>query len=92
MEFEWSPRKATANLRKHKVSFKEAVSVFGDPLAAVYQDPDHSVSERRFLIVGTSTSGRLLNVAFADRNALIRIISARKVTNAERKAYEEESQ
>jgi uncharacterized DUF497 family protein len=65
--FEWDPRKAATNLRKHRVSFEEAATVFGDPLASVYEDPDHSTAERRFLAVGTSANGRLIHVAFADR-------------------------
>lgn len=90
MEFEWDSRKATLNLRKHRVSFEEASSVFGDPLATVYANPDHSAHERRYLIIGTSTNGRLLIIAFADRNQRIRIISARKLTRREKKFYEEE--
>ena len=90
MEFEWDSRKAKLNLRKHRVSFEEASSVFGDPLATVYEDPDHSARERRYLIIGTSTNGRLLNIAFADQDQRIRIISARKLTRREKKFYEEE--
>lgn len=91
LEFEWDPRKAASNLRKHRVSFKEAASVFKDVLAAVYDDPDHSKHERRYLTIGTSAQGRLLNVAFADRGQRIRIINARKVTRKERQLYEEEN-
>jgi uncharacterized protein len=90
MEFEWDPKKATSNLRKHHVSFEEASSVFSDELAAVYQDPDHSAREKRYLMIGTSAKGRLLHVAFADRGQRIRIISARKPTRREKKFYEEE--
>ena len=61
LEFEWDPRKAASNLRKHGVSFEEAASVFDDALATVYEDPDHSVSEKRFLTIGTSEEGRLLH-------------------------------
>ena len=91
MEFEWSPNKAISNLRKHRVSFEEASSVFGDVLATVYEDPDHSAHEKRYLMIGTSTNGRLLNVAFADRGQRIRIISARRLTRREKKLYEEEN-
>ena len=91
MEFEWDRKKAKYNLRKHGVSFEEASSVFGDVLATVYDDPDHSADEKRFLTVGTSVRGRLLHVAFADRDTRIRIISARMVTRREKRMYEEES-
>ena len=90
MEFEWDSKKAKTNLRKHKVSFEEAASVFADVLAAVYEDPDHSATETRYLIIGTSTEGRLLHIAFADHGVSLRIISARKVTRKERRFYEEE--
>ncbi len=90
MKFEWNPGKGTANLRKHRVSFEEAASVFNDVLATNYQDPDHSVSEKRYLTIGASSQGRLLIVAYADRGERIRIINARKVTRKERELYEEE--
>ncbi len=90
MDFEWDPKKAEKNLRKHGVSFEEAASVFANELAAVYEDPDHSAEERRYLIIGRSVRDRLLHIAFADRDSRIRIISARKVTRKERKLYEEE--
>ncbi|MDX6403152.1 MAG: uncharacterized protein QOH70_607 [Blastocatellia bacterium] len=91
LRFEWDPRKAASNLRKHGVSFEEAASVFNDVLATVYEDPDHSVREKRFLTVGTSGQGRLLHISFADRGERIRIINARKVTRREREFYEKES-
>jgi uncharacterized protein len=91
MEFEWDSKKAKYNLRKHGVSFEEASSVFNDVLAAVYDDPDHSAHERRFLTIGISVKRRLLHVAFSDRNQRIRIISARRVTKLEKELYEEES-
>ena len=90
MEFEWDPKKAIHNVRKHRVSFEEASSVFNDVLATVYEDPDHSANEKRYLMIGTSAKGRLLNVSFADRGRRIRIISARKLTRREKKLYEEE--
>jgi uncharacterized DUF497 family protein len=89
MEFEWDPDKATANLRKHKVSFSEASTVFGDFLGVTAADPDHSADEHRFITVGLSSSRRLLMVAHADRSGRVRIISARKLNQKERKAYEE---
>ncbi len=90
MEFESHPSKAAANLRKHGVSFEEAASVFSDPLATVYEDPDHSANEKRFLTIGTSAQGRLLHIAFADRGGRIRLITARRLTRKERELYEEE--
>lgn len=91
MEFEWDSKKAKFNLKKHAVSFEEASSVFADPLAAVYEDPDHSVYENRFLMIGTSIEGQLLHIAFADDGERIRIISARTLTKLEKKLYEEEN-
>ena len=91
MKFEWDRNKAKYNLRKHGVSFEEASTVFDDLLAGVYEDPDHSIDERRFLMIGTSVRGRLLHIAFADRNLRIRIISARMLTRREKKLYEEEN-
>ena len=90
MEFEWDLKKEETNFRKHKVSFEEAASVFADVLAAVYEEPDHSTEDMRFLTIGTSVDGRLLHVAFADRGQRLGIISARKVTRKERRLYEEE--
>jgi uncharacterized DUF497 family protein len=90
LEFKWDPKKAASNLRKHRVSFEEAASVFKDLLATVYEDPDHSVRERRYLTIGTSEQGRLLHIAYAHRGARIRIINARKLTRRERDLYEKE--
>ena len=89
MDFEWDTRKAEVNLRKHGVSFTEAATVLGDELAITVPDPDHSIDEERFITVGWSYRRRLLIVAHADRNNLIRIISARELTRSERKTYEE---
>ncbi len=75
----------------HRVSFREAVTVFADPLAVTYHDPDHSISEERFITVGMSRVGRVLIVAHSDSGENIRIISARKTTLHERKHYEEEN-
>jgi uncharacterized DUF497 family protein len=88
VNFEWDPGKARQNRRKHRVSFQEAASVFGDPLSITYPDPDHSIAEQRFITVGTSSGGQVLIVAHADRNENIRIISARKTTRGEREQYE----
>lgn len=89
MNFEWDPRKAAKNLRKHGISFQEAATVFGDTLALTFDDPDHSILEQRFITVGMSGAGRVLIVAHADRGENIRIVSARKTTRRERKHYEE---
>jgi uncharacterized DUF497 family protein len=91
VNFEWDPGKARQNRRKHRVSFQETASVFGDPLALTYPDPDHSLMEQRFITVGMSSARRVLIVAHADREANIRIISARKITPQEQKYYEEEN-
>ncbi|MDP9316430.1 MAG: BrnT family toxin [Chloroflexota bacterium] len=88
MEFEWDPNKAVSNLTKHKVSFREAATVFRDPLSITFDDPDHSDDESRFITIGTSTSGKLLIVAHTDRSDRIRIISAREPTRGERELYE----
>lgn len=91
MEFEWDPQKAAKNLRKHKVSFTEAATVFDDPLSVTVSDLDHSTKEDRFIIVGHSYQRRLLIVSFAEHKVRIRIISARELTPGERSAYEEET-
>jgi hypothetical protein len=88
MDFEWDPRKAARNLVKHGISFHEAATVFGDPLSVTYSDPDHSVSEDRYITIGVSRSGRVLIVAHADRADSIRVISARKTTPRESRQYE----
>jgi uncharacterized DUF497 family protein len=88
--FEWDPEKEEANLRKHGVSFVEAVTVFGDPLSMNMPDPDHSESEHRFIVMGMSDRYRLLVVAYTDRPPRTRIINARLATRHERKQYEEE--
>ncbi len=87
--FDWDPEKARTNVRKHGVSFKEALTVFGDPLALLMHDPDHSIEEDRYVLLGLSIRGKLLVVAFSDRWPLTRFISARKATRTERRQYEE---
>jgi hypothetical protein len=87
--FEWDAKKAAANLRDHGVSFDEAATVFQDPLAKIHDDPDHSIGERRDIVVGPSLQGRMLVVSFTDRGSNIRLISARPVTRRERRDYEE---
>jgi uncharacterized DUF497 family protein len=86
--FEWDPRKAAANGRKHGVSFEQAIAVFGDSLARIFDDPDHS-NEPRELIVGRCTRQLLLVVCFVQRGDRIRIFSARRATRRERRDYEE---
>lgn len=89
MHFEWDSAKAARNLRKHRVSFEEASSVFYDPLALTGEDPDHSDGEERLITFGLSSAGRLLVVSHAERDEAIRIISARLATHGERQIYEE---
>ncbi len=91
MTFEWDPRKARQNRRKHRVSFQEAITVFGDPFAATYPDPDHSEMEHRFITVGMSNANRVLLVVHADGRENIRIVTARRATPRERENYEEEN-
>jgi uncharacterized DUF497 family protein len=88
-QFEWDKLKAAANLKKHGVSFDEALTVFADPLARIRDDPDHSTVERREIIVGHSMRRRVLVVGFTERGTKVRIISARRATAQERKNYEE---
>lgn len=92
MQFEWDPAKDRRNRAYHRVSFEEAASVFGDPLAWTIEDPDHSIRESRYLTTGSSSGGRVLIVSHTYRVHRIRIISARVVTNAERHVYEEGDQ
>ena len=88
MTYTWDARKASANLRQHGVSFEEAATVFLDPGARTFYDPDHSESEHRFITIGFSANQRLLFVAHADQDEeTVRIISARKATTREDKDY-----
>ena len=90
MEFKWDEEKAAANLAKHRVSFEEAETVFDDPLYVDFYDPDHSVDEHRYIIIGVSQQRRLLIVSYTERDDdVIRLISAREVTRSERETYEE---
>jgi uncharacterized DUF497 family protein len=88
MQFEWDPKKAKRNFRKHGVSFEEAVTAFYDPLSATFDDPDHSVDEQRYITIGFSSRGRLLVVSHSERGQALRIISARPATADERKRHE----
>ncbi|MHC5856810.1 BrnT family toxin [Nostoc sp.] len=91
MEFEWNPEKAAFNLEKHDVSFQEVSTVFNDPLSVTFPDPNHSIRENRYVIIGISGFGQLLVVAHTDRGEKVRVISARKATRHERRFYEEGS-
>lgn len=87
--FEWDADKAAANQKKHRVTFKEAATVFADRLAAIFDDEAHSEEEQREIIIGHSAENRLLLVSFTERAGAIRIISARRATKRERQDYEE---
>lgn len=88
MEFEWDPVKAEIDRKKHDIDFVEAATIFDDPLSITYPDPDHSLDEARYIIIGMSVKKRLLIVAHTDRAEVTRIISARKATIREGKLYE----
>ena len=91
LRFEWDPRKAAENLRKHGVSFAEAETVFSDEYGLLIDDPEHSLDEDRFVLLGVSAASRLLVVVHCYRvgDQVIRIISARKADRMERRQYEE---
>ena len=88
MKFEWDFTKATANFRKHGVTFEAAAQAFEDELSATFHDPDHSRGEVRLITYGLGADGRLLVVSHSEQAGTIRIISARVATNKERKRYE----
>jgi uncharacterized DUF497 family protein len=89
--FAWDPAKAAANLKEHRIDFREAATVFDGLLSTTFPDADHSTSERRFLIMGASVHGRVLVVAYTEQAETVRIISARPATRRERIFYEEDS-
>jgi hypothetical protein len=89
MDFEWDDKKALANQKKHSISFIEASEIFNDEYSSCVNDPDHSYEESRYLLFGVSTKGTHLVVSYTERLGIIRIISARRMTRQERKAYEE---
>lgn len=89
LTFIWDKKKAAANLRKHDVAFEEASTAFGDTLSLTTFDPDHSIDEDRFILLGASNRGRLLVVAHTEQSDTIRIVSARLATRRERIIYEE---
>ena len=89
MTFEWDEKKAAANITKHGVSFEEAKSVFDDRFFVDFYDPEHSADEHRYIVIGESAGERLLIVSYTERDAAIRLISARELTPTEREIYEE---
>ncbi|MGP8246445.1 MAG: BrnT family toxin [Bryobacteraceae bacterium] len=89
MTFEWDVRKAAANRKKHRVTFEDASSVFFDPLAITFPDPDHSLDERREITLGYTMKKEMVLVSHCERGERIRIISARPATRTERRQYEE---
>ncbi len=89
MVYEWDPKKAKANLRKHKVTFEEAASVFLDPLAITFPDPDHSGEEDREITINLTTKRRVIFVSHCRGGDRTRIIGARRAARKERKQYEE---
>ena len=92
LEFEWDATKAKENNKKHSVAFDEALTVFADPLARIFDDPDHSSAEHREIIIGHSTGQRLLVVCFTERAGKVRIINTRETTKRERRDYEQNKQ
>ena len=91
LSFEFDPDKAAANLKKHRVSFDEAITVFADPLRSTIHDEAHSFNGQRFIVVGQSTRGRILFVVYTESDSSTRLIGARVATATERKQYEEVS-
>ena len=87
--FEWDADKAEKNKSKHDVDFDEARQVFNDPMFITFLDEEHSIDEERYITIGMSNMGRLLLVAYAERNDIIRIISSRRATKNEEKFYQE---
>ncbi len=87
--FTWDPKKAAANLKKHGIDFREAVTVLDDTLSTTFPDIDHSDLEPRCLTIGVSSRNRILVVSHTEENEMIRIITARRATRHERKFYEE---
>ena len=92
LEFEWDAKKSEANTKKHGVTFEEALTVFANPLARIFDDPGHSADEHREIIIGHSVSQQLLIVSFTEREGRIRIMSARSTTSREHQDYEENKQ
>jgi uncharacterized DUF497 family protein len=89
MKIEWDPEKAKSNLKRHGISFEEAATALSDPMAATGADPDHSITEERYVTFGVSEKGRLVVVSHTEKDETIRIISARKASKGEKELYEE---
>jgi uncharacterized DUF497 family protein len=89
MRIEWDPEKAKSNLKRHGISFEEAATALSDPMAATGADPDHSITEERYVTFGVSEKGRLVVVSHTEKDETIRIISARKASKGEKELYEE---
>ena len=89
IDFEWDAAKAISNERKHGLSFTEASTVFSDPLAITFDDPDHSIGEERFIIFGKTNTDKYIIVAYTWRENIIRLISARLMSKAEQRIYED---
>ena len=89
MDFAWDEAKAQANIIKHSVTFDEAKTVFDDPLFVDFYDASHSEAEERYLLVGRSSTGRILIVSYTERDEDTRLISVRETTKRERRDYEE---
>lgn len=89
LQFEWDSKKAQSNKRKHGITFEEASTIFDDALSITIHDPTPSIGEDRFITVGTSVNSKLIVVVHADRDDIIRVISARKATRNERRQYEQ---
>ena len=87
--FEWDARKAAANLKKHGLTFEDGSSVFFDPLAITYPDPDHSLEERREVTVGYTMKNEMVFISHCERGERMRIISVRPATRSEQRQYEE---
>ena len=88
LTFEWDEGKAKENIRKHKINFEEATTVFLDSLSTTMLNPDHSAKEQRYIDIGISDKNRVLVVGYTERGERIRIINCRKATPSERRRYE----
>ena len=86
--YDWNPQKAELNVKKHGISFEEAVTVFDDPFYVDFYDPDHSIDEHRYILIGCSQKEQILLISYTERENIIRLISARKATRQERYLYE----
>lgn len=90
MFFEWDRNKEAQNRKKHGVSFREAATVFGDPLSTTFPDLAHSEEEQRYLTIGMTEKGTIIVVAHTEEEDTVRIISARRAARQEQRFYEEE--